>query len=85
MKPYLERFFEPGFVEARRAASEVQHFDSVKLAIDAFTQDQKAKGVDLGGTFSDEQTTLSPAWDDAIEPPANEEASPVPASPASGA
>lgn len=85
MKRYLERFFEPGFVEARRAASEVRHFDSVKLAIDAFIQDQKAKGVDLGGTFSDEQTTLSPAWDDAIEPPANEEASPVPASPASGA
>jgi len=39
----------------------------------------------LGGSFSDEQTTLSPDWDDAIEPPANEEPSPVPASPATPA
>ncbi len=84
MKRYLERFFEPGFVEARRAASEVQHFDSVKLAINAFIADQKAHGVDLGGTFSEDQATLSTEWNNAIEPPADDEPSPVPASPASG-
>ena len=80
MKRHLERFFEPEFVAARRAASEVQHFDSVKLAINAFIADQSAQGMDLGGAFSDEQTTLSADWSDAIEPPADDEPSPVPAS-----
>jgi MFS superfamily sulfate permease-like transporter len=85
MKRQLERFFEPEFVAARRAASEVQHFDSVKLAINAFIADQKAHGVDLGGLFSDERTRLSAEWNNPIEPPVAEEPSPLPAPPASGA
>jgi hypothetical protein len=84
VKRHLEKFFNAEFAKKRRTAFKQYRFQTLKPAVNAFIKHQKAKGLVLDEAYTDEQTSVSPVWREAVQPPRQQEAESVPLPPKSG-
>ena len=78
VKRHLETFFNADYAKERRKAAKKYRFQTLKQAVNAFIKHQKAKGLVLDEVYTDEQTTVSPQWREAVQPPSHAESATVP-------
>jgi high affinity sulfate transporter 1 len=80
-KRHLAKYFNAEFARERRKAATGMTFETLKPAVNAFIEHQKAKGLILDETYTDEQTSVSPHWREAVRPPREEKPDTVPLPP----
>ncbi len=81
VKRHLESFFTADFAKERRKAAKKYRFQTLKPAINAYLKHQKAKGLVLDETYTDDQTSVSLYWREAVQPPRQDESGTVPLPP----
>ena len=80
-KRHLETFFDAEFAKERRKEFKQYRFQTLTPAVNAFIKHQKAKGLVLDEAYTDEQTSVSPVWREAVQPPRQQETGTVPLPP----
>ena len=83
-KRHLQKSFNAEFAKERRKEFKQYRFQTLKLAVNAFVTRQKANGLLLDEAYTDEQTSVSPDWREAVQAPRQQETGTVPRPPDPG-